>query len=119
MVQLILESLGVELIIACNGLEALDRLAAEPFDLILMDMQMPEMDGLTATAALRRLEAEAGAPRVPVIMLTANALDEHVKASFDAGVDAHLAKPIRPDALIDAISSALAGAPARSMADVA
>ncbi len=118
-VQLILESLGVELIIACNGREALDRLAAEPFDLVLMDMQMPEMDGLTATAALRRLEAEAGAPRIPVIMLTANALDEHVKASFDAGVDAHLAKPIRPDALIGAIASALAGAGAGSMAQVA
>ena len=118
-VQLILESLGVELIIACNGREALDRLAAEPFDLVLMDMQMPEMDGLTATAELRRLEAEAGAPRIPVIMLTANALDEHVKASFDAGVDAPLAKPIRPDALINAISVALAGSGAGAMAEVA
>ena len=118
-VQLILESLGVELVIACNGREALERLAESPFDLVLMDMQMPEMDGLTATAELRRLEAQAGAPRIPVIMLTANALDEHVKASFDAGVDAHLSKPIRPDALIGAISVALAGVSAQAVAEVA
>jgi CheY-like chemotaxis protein len=70
---------------------------------VLMDMQMPELDGLSATQALRALEAETGTVRTPVIMLTANAMDEHVRASLAAGADEHLSKPIRPHALIHAI----------------
>jgi signal transduction histidine kinase/CheY-like chemotaxis protein len=108
-VQLVLDSVGIEPVIVDNGALALDALAAGPFDVVLMDMQMPEMDGLTATAALRARERELGLPRTPVIMLTANALDEHVKASLDAGADLHLAKPIRPDTLIEAIMHAMAG----------
>ena len=69
-----------------------------------MDMQMPELDGLSATAAFRAFEAETGAARTPVIMLTANALDEHVKASLAAGADRHIAKPIRPMELLAAIA---------------
>ncbi|HEY0649869.1 response regulator, partial [Phenylobacterium sp.] len=59
---------------------------------------------------LRAWEREHGLPRTPVIMLTANALDEHVKASLEAGADAHLSKPIRADALIEAIVHAMADA---------
>ncbi len=106
-VQLLLEPFGVRLAIAGDGQDALDRLMLERFDVVLMDMQMPMMDGLTATAALRRHEEETGAPRTPVIMLTANALDEHVKAGLDAGADRHLSKPIRADALIGAIQDVL------------
>jgi signal transduction histidine kinase/ActR/RegA family two-component response regulator len=107
-VQLILESVGVELVIVENGLEALKALKAETFDVVLMDMQMPELDGLSATTLLRDHEAETGKPRTPVIMLTANALDEHVAASHAAGADAHLSKPIRAQALIEEIMVAIA-----------
>ena len=107
-VRLILEAAGLDLTVVDNGAQALDALADQPFDVVLMDMQMPEMDGLTATIKLRIRECVEGAPPVPVIMLTANALDEHVKASLEAGADLHLSKPVRPDALLAAIGQALA-----------
>jgi CheY-like chemotaxis protein len=93
----------VDLEIVENGALALERLKSDRYDVVLMDMQMPELDGLSATAALRAFERETGRPRTPVIMLTANAMDEHVKSSLDAGADQHLSKPIRPQALIEAI----------------
>ncbi len=109
-IQLILEAVGVQLDIVENGALALERLRAQPYDLVLMDMQMPELDGLSATMALRAWEAETGRARLPVIMLTANALDEHVRASLSAGADEHLSKPIRPLALIEAMGRRLAAA---------
>ncbi|MDO1558485.1 ATP-binding protein [Brevundimonas sp. 2R-24] len=99
-VALVLEQIGVDLTIVENGRDALDHAQASAYDLILMDVQMPEMDGLTATRAIRRFEAEVGRPRTPIVSLTANALPEHVKMSLEAGSDRHLAKPLRPDALI-------------------
>ena len=111
-VQLILQSVGVEPVIVENGALALAALRAERFDIVLMDMQMPELDGLSATASLREFEAENGLPRTPVIMLTANALDEHVRASSEAGADLHLSKPIRAAALIEAIVDAIGTAEA-------
>ncbi|MGA0599446.1 ATP-binding protein [Caulobacter sp. KR2-114] len=107
-IQLILGAAGVDIDTVENGAEALERLAAGPYDLVLMDMQMPEMDGLTATRLLRERERAAGAPRTPVIMLTANAMDEHVRASREAGADEHLSKPIRAAALFEAMARLLA-----------
>jgi len=112
-VQLVLDSVGIDPVIVENGKLALDVLRAERFDVVLMDMQMPELDGLSATAQLRAWEREQGLPRTPVIMLTANALDEHIKASLEAGADQHLSKPIRADALIEAILHAMAGSEGR------
>jgi signal transduction histidine kinase/ActR/RegA family two-component response regulator len=109
-VQLILQSVGVEPMIVENGALALQALKAERFDVVLMDMQMPELDGLSATAELREFETAQGLARTPVIMLTANALDEHVRASSQAGADLHLSKPIRAAALIEAIIVAIGGA---------
>lgn len=109
-VQLILQSVGVHPVIVENGALALEALRAERFDVVLMDMQMPELDGLSATALLRDFEQAQGLARTPVIMLTANALDEHVRASHDAGADQHLSKPIRAGALIEAIVQAIANA---------
>jgi signal transduction histidine kinase/ActR/RegA family two-component response regulator len=106
-VQLILETVGVTPVIVENGAQALEALKAERFDVVLMDMQMPEVDGLTATALLRAHERETGQPRTPVIMLTANALDEHIRAGHEAGADSHLSKPIRAMALIEAIMRAM------------
>jgi len=107
-IQLILGAAGVEIDTVENGAEALRRLEAGPYDLVLMDMQMPEMDGLTATRLLREREHASGARRTPVIMLTANAMDEHVRASREAGADEHLSKPIRAAALFEAMARLLA-----------
>jgi signal transduction histidine kinase/ActR/RegA family two-component response regulator len=107
--RLILEAAGIELTVVENGVLALDAFRAGGFDLVLMDMQMPEMDGLTATSEIRAWERLHGAHRTPVIMLTANALDEHVRASHEAGADRHVSKPLRPDQLLEAIADALAG----------
>lgn len=106
-VQLILQSVGVDPVIVENGVLALDLLKVEQFDVVLMDMQMPELDGLAATALLRELERLEARRRTPVIMLTANALDEHMRASQHAGADLHLSKPIRAAALIEAIIAAI------------
>jgi CheY-like chemotaxis protein len=106
-VQLIFEGLDVELVMAENGAEALALFDAHGFDLVLMDMQMPVMDGLEAIAAIRRREADASRPRTPVIMLTANALPEHEAAGRAAGADAFLTKPIVAADLLAAAQAAL------------
>jgi signal transduction histidine kinase/ActR/RegA family two-component response regulator len=119
-VELILESVGVTPVIVENGRLALELLKTERFDVVLMDMQMPELDGLSATSLLREWERETGAPRTPVIMLTANALDEHIRSSHDAGADLHLSKPIHAQALIESILDAIAAQPpAEAQAEVA
>jgi CheY-like chemotaxis protein len=97
----------MELVAVENGRQAVEAFAAGGFDLVLMDMQMPVMDGLTATAEIRKLEAAREAPRTPVIMLTANAMAEHVAAGRAAGADGHLAKPITMDSLFSAIEAVL------------
>ncbi len=97
-----------DLVSAENGREALDALAAGPaFDLVLMDMQMPVMDGLTAVREIRRLEAADGAARLPIVMLTANAMPEHIADAEAAGADLHLGKPFTAQALFDAIGEAV------------
>jgi signal transduction histidine kinase/ActR/RegA family two-component response regulator len=106
-IQLILEPFGVDLHIVENGRMALEHFAGSPLDLVLMDMQMPELDGLEATRGLRALEAESGRPRTPVIMLTANALEDHVRESLAAGADRHISKPVNAAALLDAIADLL------------
>ena len=92
-----------DLVCVENGQEAVDAFAAGDFDLILMDMQMPVMDGLTAVRRIRQLERPGN--HVPMIMLTANALPEHVQASAAAGADLHLEKPITAAALFAAIDT--------------
>ncbi|MBR2288073.1 MAG: response regulator, partial [Clostridia bacterium] len=84
-----------------NGRIAVDMFAASPvgyYDAILMDMRMPEMDGLEATRTIRGLD-RADAAQIPIIALTANAFDEDVQRSMQAGLNAHLSKPVEPEAL--------------------
>jgi len=88
-----LRSLGLDVVEAENGVEALDRLAEHPIDLVLMDCQMPVMDGYTATERIREREARHGLRRVPIVALTANAFDEDAELARAAGMDAHLSKP--------------------------
>jgi len=105
-VQLILSSLGAEVIIAGDGAQALAAFKAEPFDVVLMDMQMPVMDGLTATRAIRELEAAApDRARTPVVMLSANAMAEHRSDSLAAGADIHVAKPVTAASLLAGIEA--------------
>jgi len=103
-IQLILDAVGIDLEVVDNGALALERLKAASFDVVLMDMQMPELDGLAATQAFRNFERRAGLAWTPVIMLTANAMDEHVRASMAAGADRHLSKPIRAHDLLQAMA---------------
>ena len=102
-VQLILETLDVDLTCVEDGAAAVAAEATADFDLILMDMQMPVMDGVAATRAIRAREAKAGARRTPILSLTANAMPEHAQACLAAGADGHLTKPIAADKLIAAV----------------
>ncbi len=86
-----------------NGAEAVERFKSETFDLVLMDVQMPVMDGYAATRAIRVWEAAAGRSRTPVIALTANAIKEDMERSLDAGCDEHLTKPIKKQILLGAL----------------
>jgi CheY-like chemotaxis protein len=88
-----LEGLGVDVEVACDGVEALDRLRSEPFDLVLMDIHMPRMDGYTAARTWRAEEANARRARVPIVALTANALPVDRQKSLDVGMDEHVSKP--------------------------
>ena len=74
------------------------------YDAILMDMRMPEMDGLEATQVIRAMD-RPDAKNIPIIALTANALDEAVQRSMQAGLNAHLSKPIQPDTLFETLES--------------
>ena len=105
-VELILGSAGMEVISVENGAEALDVAAEARFDLILMDMQMPVMDGLTAIAEIRRREAAGLQPYTPIYTLTANAMPEHAAASTMAGADGHVTKPITADQLLRVVELA-------------
>lgn len=105
-VELMLANTGIDLTTAEDGSEALALFRTQSFDLILMDMQMPVMDGLTAVREIRLDEAIRGFPRTPIVMLTANVLPEHVAAGAEAGADGHLAKPLTVQALFAAIEDA-------------
>jgi CheY-like chemotaxis protein len=106
-VELMLDQLGADYVTACDGAAAVEAFRARRFDVVLMDMQMPVMDGLSATRAIREHEARLCLARTPVVMLTANALREHVEASLAAGADRHLAKPITASALFQTLAAAL------------
>jgi two-component system, sensor histidine kinase len=115
--QLILAPLGVEIVEAEDGRQALEAFARERFDLILMDMQMPVMDGLAATRAIRQLELERGLSPTPLAMLTANAMDEHRRQAALAGADHLIAKPITPDSLVAGLEATFAQAAAAAGTD--
>ena len=113
-VELMLAETGTDLTMVENGAEAVEAIRNATFDIVLMDMQMPVMDGLSATAAIRAWQTETGAARTPVVMLTANAMPEHVEAGRQAGADGHLSKPITMAGLFAAIETVLGETPAES-----
>jgi PAS domain S-box-containing protein len=109
--QLVLKTLlgqfGLEPVVVADGEAALEAWEREPWDVILMDVQMPRMDGPTATRKIRRRETELGRPRTPIVALTANAMAHQVEEYRAAGMDAFVAKPIDVAELLAALQAAV------------
>ena len=103
----LLEPLGVELTIVVNGLEAVETWRTVPCDLVLMDIQMPVLDGVSAVSEIRRYEAAHNRRRTPIAMLTANTDPENVAASRAAGADQHIGKPFTPNVLVSCVQQLL------------
>ena len=104
---MVLQMRAMEADRAENGRRAVEMFAAHPegyYDAILMDMRMPEMDGLEATRTIRAMD-RADAKEIPIIALTANAFDEDVQRSMQAGLNAHLSKPVQPELLFETLES--------------
>ncbi len=108
--QAVMEPLDVELHIVADGKQAVEAWRDGGFDLILMDVQMPVMDGVEAARTIRAAEVALGGPRIPILALTANALVHQVESYLAAGMDGHVSKPIELTRLYDAIETALASA---------
>lgn len=102
----LLGQLGIEVVVVAHGGEAVEAYAGAAWNVVLMDVQMPGMDGPTATRRIRAFEAATGRPRTPVIALTANAMAHHREEYRQAGMDDLVAKPIQLPQLIAALSSA-------------
>ncbi len=105
---LMTESFGFEITYANDGKEGLEYFKAEKYDVIFMDMQMPIMDGLTATKEIRELEKLNQLARTPIIMLTANSSNEYVKQGKDVGADLHCTKPFTIESLSEVIEECFA-----------
>ena len=104
-VSMLLEARGMEMELAENGrlaVEMFDASAPGYYDAVLMDMRMPEMDGLEATRVIRAMD-RPDAKEIPIIALTANAFDEDVQRSMQAGLNAHLSKPVQPEILYETL----------------
>ena len=98
----LLSQMGYQADVAANGIEAVEAVERQEYDLVLMDVQMPEMDGLQATREIRASQPDDG-PRI--VAMTANAMDGDREACFEAGMDDYVSKPIRVDELVAAIES--------------
>ena len=114
--QLVLKTImgvfGISVDVVDNGRKAVEAWGAGTYDMILMDIQMPEMDGLTATRAIRAAEAREGRVRIPIIALSAHAMTHQVQEYLDAGVDLHVPKPIELPRLQAALEAAVTQAEA-------
>jgi CheY-like chemotaxis protein len=104
----LLEKQGHTVVVAINGKEAVEAVARERFDLVLMDVQMPELDGLEATALIRAQEQETGG-HVPILALTAHAMKGDRERCLEAGMDGYLSKPIQTQEFVRAVDAVLSG----------
>jgi CheY-like chemotaxis protein len=118
--QLVLKTLlapaGIEPTVVENGREALKAWEGQLWDLILMDIQMPEMNGVEATLAIRRRERETGRTRTPIVAVTANAMTHQLCDYLAAGMDGVVAKPVEIASLFTVMEQALAGEAPASVA---
>lgn len=112
-----LEKMGHSIVVANNGREALTLLAEQRFDLVLMDIQMPDMDGLTATEKIREAEAQ-GLSRIPIIAVTAHAMASDRGRCIDAGMDGYVTKPLSAHQLKDAIDEIFHGGSGTPVKDI-
>jgi signal transduction histidine kinase/ActR/RegA family two-component response regulator len=112
LVKRMLEKMGHVVDIASDGYQAVTLAMANPYDIVIMDCSMPEMDGYQATAEIRRLNKEGALRRIPIIALTANALPEDRERCLAAGMDDYLSKPIGRDDLHAMLEKYLSAAPA-------
>lgn len=101
--QLMLRHLGIEPVLAVDGEQAVQAFAEQPFDLILMDLQMPHMDGLQASRLIREIEFAKGRPHTPIMAVTANALPEDRAACTSAGMDDFIAKPVHREPFLNRV----------------
>jgi CheY-like chemotaxis protein len=109
LVRALLSPFDLDIREASDGVEALEMVNAEAFDLVLMDIQMPTMDGLTATRRIRTLPSPR-ASRTPIIAMSANVLPDQVSQCVEAGMDGHIGKPIKPAELLSVLAGAGAAA---------
>ena len=107
----LLAQMGIEPTLVANGAEAVAAFAEGAWDLVLMDVQMPVMDGVEAARRIRAIEAETGAARTPIIALTANAMAHQARLYLEVGMDGHLAKPIEIERLFDVIANVASARP--------
>jgi len=104
--QRLLEKRGYTVTVVPDGRAALEAFITQPFDIVLMDIQMPHMDGLEATAAIRQQEQVTGT-HIPIVAMTAHAIKGDQERCLAAGMDAYVAKPIRPEELYRTTESML------------
>ena len=106
-IEIILQTVDATSVSVQNGEEALFAFKNDAFDVVLMDLQMPVMDGLSAIRKIREHECETARARTPVLAVTANVLSEHVAQSMAAGADRHIPKPVTAHTLLSAIYEAV------------
>ncbi len=105
LLEVLLSQVGVQVVTCVNGEEAVEAWTSGGFDVVLMDMQMPVLDGLAATRRIRQLEARLSLGRTPILMVSANAMPEHIAAGAEAGADGHLPKPLSAEKLFAALAA--------------
>ncbi|MCW5761113.1 MAG: response regulator, partial [Phenylobacterium sp.] len=105
----LLEQVGIEPVMVADGRAAVEAWEREPWDVILMDVQMPVMDGPTATAVIRTRERHEARARTPIVALTANAMSHQIAEYLQSGMDAFVAKPIEAGRLYEALQAAVDG----------
>ena len=105
LIHLYLKNFNCSLDIAEDGVQALEKFASRHYDLVLMDVQMPRMDGYTATRQIRKMEAEKGLPRTTIFALTAHAIKGDELKSLQAGCDGHITKPVKKETLLEIITA--------------
>ncbi len=113
-IELMLAPMGVDVTLVANGAEAVEAFKRHDWELVLLDMQMPVLDGVSAARAMRDLEVGLGRSRTPIAMLSANVLPRHVDDAMQAGADHFIAKPVTPAALAQGLDDLIRAAAANA-----